>query len=40
VREAGRLYGVEVEALEGVREGGPDVVASDLHGPCLRFPWG
>jgi hypothetical protein len=33
VQEAGRLYGVEVEALKGVREGGPDVVASNSHGP-------
>jgi hypothetical protein len=37
VREVGHLYGVVVEALEGVREGGPDVVASNLHGPLLRF---
>jgi hypothetical protein len=29
-----------VEALEGVREGGPDVVALNLHGPRLRFPCG
>jgi hypothetical protein len=38
VREAGQSYGVEVEALEGVQEGGPDVVASKEHGPLLRFP--